>query len=229
LQLKVSRYYRHLCCICIFTSDSLCTLDGAVALRNLDLASHHALINAPRFHKVIDTTAESLATSLSKTLAPFFARNAEESEENVFETWGEEESVWKARRKRLVDIFKDSLMLKANSLLTPEQYELIRYAPSTIFDPATMDVETIDGAPVDAQAGEGYRVEHCLHVAILAYTRETVKDTDPVSKATIQTKNFTRGGPTRLSGATTPTVLAKAVVVLREQADDNAQSDDTVQ
>jgi hypothetical protein len=178
---------------------------------------------------VIDTTAESLATSLSKTLAPFFARNAEESEENVFETWGEEESVWKARRKRLVDIFKDSLMLKANSLLTPEQYELIRYAPSTIFDPATMDVETIDGAPVDAQAGEGYRVEHCLHVAILAYTRETVKDTDPVSKATIQTKNFTRGGPTRLSGATTPTVLAKAVVVLREQADDNAQSDDTVQ
>jgi hypothetical protein len=32
--------------------------------------------------------AEDLAASLSKTLAPFFARNAEESEENVFETWG---------------------------------------------------------------------------------------------------------------------------------------------
>jgi hypothetical protein len=177
----------------------------------------------------MDTTAESLATSLSKTLAPFFTRNAEESEENVFETWGEEESVWKARRKRLIAIFKDSLMLKANSLLTPEQYELIRYAPNTVFDPATMDVETIDGAPVNAQAGGGYRVEHCLHVAILAYTRETVKDTDPVSKATIQTKNFTRGEPTRSSGVPTPTVLAKAVVVLREQANDDAQSNDIVQ
>jgi hypothetical protein len=177
----------------------------------------------------MDTEAENLATSLSKTLAPFFARNAEESDENVFETWGEEESVWKARRMRLVAIFKESLKLKADSLLTPERYELIPYAPSTVFDPATMDVETIDGAPVDAQAGEGHRVEHCLHVMIQAYTRETVKDTDPVSKATIQSKNFTRGDATRPSGVTTPTVLAKAVVVLRKQADDDAHNDDTVQ
>ena len=116
-----------------------------------------------------DTEAEKLATSLSKTLAPFFARNAEESEENVFETWGEEESVWKARRKRLVAIFKDSLKLKADSLLTPKRYKLIHYAPSTVFDLTTMDVETIDGAPIDAQASEGYRVEHCLHVVIQAY------------------------------------------------------------
>ena len=48
--------------------------------------------------------------------------------------------------------------------------EMIRYTPSTVFDPATMDVETIDGAPVDDQASEGIIVEHCLHVAILAYT-----------------------------------------------------------
>jgi hypothetical protein len=165
---------------------------------------------------MMDKEAENLATSLSKTLAPFFARNAEESEENVFETWGEEESVWKARRKRLVAIFKDSLELKADSLLTPERYELIHYAPGTIFDPATMDVETIDGALVDAPAGEGHKVEHCLHVAILAYTRETVKDTDPVAKATIQSKNFTRGDATRPPGVTAPTVLVKAVVVLRK-------------
>jgi hypothetical protein len=178
---------------------------------------------------MMDKEAEDLATSLSKTLAPFFARNAKESEENVFETWGEEESVWKARRKRLVAIFKDSLKLKADSLLTPERYELIHYVPGTVFDPATMDVETIDGAPVDALASEGYRVEHCLHVAIQAYTRETVKDTDPVSKATIQSKNFTRGDATRPSGVTAPTVLAKAVVVLRKQADDDAHCDDTVE
>ena len=178
---------------------------------------------------MMDTEAENLATSLSKTLAPFFARNAEESEENVFETWGEEESVWKARQKRLVAIFKESLKLKANSLLTPERYELIHYAPGTIFDSATMDVETIDGAPVEAKVGEGHRVEHCLHVAIQAYTRETVKDTDPVSKATVQSKNFTRGDAIRPLGVSTPIVLAKAVVVLRKQADDDAHGDDTVQ
>jgi hypothetical protein len=177
---------------------------------------------------MMDKDAEDLATSLSKTLAPFFARNADESEENVFETWGEEESVWKARRKQLVAIFKDSLKLKADSLLTPERYELICYVPGTVFDPATMDVETIDGVPVDAPAGEGHRVEHCLHVVIQAYTRETVKDMDPVSKATIQSKNFTRGDVTRPLGVTASTVLAKAVVVLRKQADENTHNDDIV-
>ncbi|CZR58312.1 uncharacterized protein PAC_08204 [Phialocephala subalpina] len=162
--------------------------DGAVALRNLELASYNALINAPRFHKLMDKEAEDLAASLSKALAPFFARKAEESEENLLETWGEEES-----------------------------YELVYYAPGTVFDPATMDAETIDGAPVDTPAGEGHKVEYCLHVAIQAFTRETVKDTDPVSKATIQSKNFTQGDATRPSGGTAPTVLAKAVVVLRKQ------------
>jgi hypothetical protein len=205
-----------------FTSNLLRILDGAVALRNLDLASHHALINTQRVRKMIDTEAESLAASLSKTLAPFFSRNAKESEENIFETWDEEESVWKTRRGRLVAIFKDSLKLKADSLLTPERYELIHYAPGTVFDRATMDVETIDGASVDAPAGEGHRVEHCLHVAIQAYTRETVKDTDPVSRATIQSKNFTRGDATRPLGVAAATVLAKAVVVLRKKADGDA-------
>ncbi|KAF4626499.1 hypothetical protein G7Y89_g11662 [Cudoniella acicularis] len=190
--------------------------DGAVALRNLELASYHALVNSPRFHNLTDKEAEDLAASLSKTLAPLFSRNAEESEENVFETWGEEESVWKARRQRLIAIFKDALKMKAGSLLTPERYELVYYAPGTVFDLATMDVETIDGAPVDAPVEEGHIVEHCLHVAIQAFTRETVKDVDPVSKATIQSKNFTRGDAAQPSGGTAPTVLAKAVVVLRK-------------
>ena len=187
------------------------------------------MINAPRFHKLIDKEAEDLAASLSKTLAPFFARKAEESEENVFETWGEEESVWKARRQRLIAIFKNALKIKAGSLLTPERYELVYYAPGAVFDPATMDVETIDGAPVDSPAGEGHRVEHCLHVAIQAFTRETVKDTDPVSKATIQSKNFTQGDATRPSGGTAPTVLAKAVVVLRKQGGEDAHCDGIVE
>jgi len=203
--------------------------DGAVALRNLELASHHRLINAPRFHNLMDKEAEDLAASLSKTLAPFFTRNAEESEENVFETWGEEESVWKARRQRLIIIFKHALKMKADSLLTPEWYELVYYAPDTVFEPATMDVETIDGAPVDTPAEEGHTVEHCVHVAIQAFTRETLKDTDPISKATIQSKNFTRRDATQPSGGTAPTVVAKAVVVLRKQGGEDAHCDGTVE
>ena len=177
----------------------------------------------------MDKEAEDLAASLSKTLAPFFARNVEESEENVFETWGEEESVWKARQQRLIAIFKNALKMKADSLLTPERYELVYYAPGTVFDPETMDVETIDGAPVDTPTGEGHRVEHCLHVAIRAFTRETVKDSDPISKATIQSKNFTRGDATGPSGGTAPTVLAKAVVVLRKQGGEDAHCDGVVE
>lgn len=176
----------------------------------------------------MDKEAEDLAASLSKTLAPFFAREAEESEENAFETWGEEESVWKARRQRLIAIFKDVMKMKADSLLTPERYELVYYAPGTVFDPATMNVETIDGAPVDTPAGEGHKVEHCLHVAIRAFTRNTVKDTDPISEARVQSKNFTHGDSTRPSEGTAPTVLAKAVVVLRKQGTEDAHCDGTV-
>lgn len=164
----------------------------------------------------MDKEAEDLATSLSKTLAPLFSRNAAESEENVFETWAEEASVWKARRQRLIAIFKDALKMKANSMLTPELYELVYYEPGTVFDPATMDVETIDGAPVVTPIGEGHKVEHCLHVAIQAFTREPLTDTDPISKATIQSKTFTRRHATQHSGGTSSTVLVKAVVTLNK-------------
>lgn len=46
--------------------------------------------------------------------------------------------------------------MKADSLLTPGRYELVNHTPGTVFDPATMDVEAIDGAPIDALAGEGH-------------------------------------------------------------------------
>lgn len=156
-----------------------------------------------------------MAASLSKILAPLFARNAEDSEENVFETWGEAESIWKARQQRLVVIFKDALRIKTYSVLTPVRYELVYYAPGTVFDPKTMESETIDGPPVDDPTREGHRVEHCLHVAIHAFTKETVKDTDSVSRARIQPQNFTCGNSTRSTGSTAPIVLAKAIVVLK--------------
>jgi hypothetical protein len=164
---------------------------------------------------VVDQTAEELATSLSKTLSPFFPRISEESDDNGFETWGEEASVWEFRKQRLIAIFKYALEIKADSLLTPERYELIYHPPGTFFDPARMEVETIDGAPAEIPAGEGHRVEHCLHPAIEAITGDTVKDADPVPKATIQYKNFRRRDATQALEGMVSIVLAKAVVVLK--------------
>jgi len=54
--------------------------------------------------------------------------------------------------------------------------------------------------------------------------RGRVKDTDPVSEATIQSKNFTRRDATSRG-----MVLAKTVVVLRKQADDSEVMDPKVQ
>lgn len=165
---------------------------------------------------LMDKEAEDLADSLSQTIAPLFSKNTEESEENVFETWGEEESVWKARRQQLIVLFRHALEIKAHAVLTPERYELVNYVSGTIFNPQTMDVEMIE-APTKSPTREDRVVEHCLHVAIQALTEEAVKDTDPVSRATIQYKNFTRkrsAEPSRKIDVE-PVILAKAVVVLK--------------
>ncbi|KAF5871500.1 uncharacterized protein Bfra_008018 [Botrytis fragariae] len=194
----------------------IATQDGAIALKNLELASHYELINHPRFHILMIKEAEDLADSLSQTIAPLFPKNPEESEENVFETWGEEKSVWKARRQQLIALFRHALEIKAHAVLTPERYELVNYVPGTMFNPQTMDVEMIE-TPTKSPSKEGHIVEHCLHVAIQAFTEEAVKDTDPVSQATIQYKKFTRkltAEPLKKIGLE-PVILAKAIVVLK--------------
>lgn len=159
--------------------------------------------------------AEDLADSLSQTIAPLFPKNTE-SEENVFETWGEEENVWKVRRKQLIAIFRHALEIKAHAVLTPERYELVNYGPGTMFDPLTMDFEVIE-APTESPTGEDRIVKHCLHVAIQAYTEEAVKDTDSVSQAKIQHKKFTHKLTTEPSSeiGLGPVILAKAIVVLK--------------
>ncbi|TGO56251.1 hypothetical protein BCON_0080g00080 [Botryotinia convoluta] len=194
----------------------IATQDGAIALKNLELASHHELITHPRFQILMIKEAEDLADSISHTIAPLFSKNTGESEENVFETWGEEESVWKARRQQLIALFRHALEIKAHAVLTPERYELVNYVPGTMFNPQTMEVEVIE-APTKSPTKEGRIVEHCLHVAIQAFTEEAVKNTDPVSQATIQYKKFTRkliAEPSKKIGLE-PVILAKAIVVLK--------------
>lgn len=166
-----------------------------------------------------------MATSLSKTLASFFPRNAEDSEKNAFETWGEEEIIWKVRKERLIAIFLDALKMKAKSIITPERYDLVFFPPGSAFDAETMDVETIDGAPVDSPTSEGYEVDYCLHVAIRASTKEMVRRTDPVSKITIEYRNFTRRDTTISSASPTSILLVKAVVVLRQQGNETTNSE----
>ncbi|TGO25011.1 hypothetical protein BPAE_0089g00150 [Botrytis paeoniae] len=199
-----------------FLTTYLCVPDGAIALKNLELVSHHELINHPRFQILMIKEAEDLADSLSHTIAPLFPKNTEESEENVFETWGEEEGVWKARRQQLIALFRHAMEIKAYAVLTPERYELVNYVPGTIFNPQTMEVEVIE-APTKSPTKEGRIVEHCLHVAIQAFTEKAVKDTDPVSQATIQYKKFTRKLIAESSKkiGLEPVILAKAIVVLK--------------
>ncbi|CAG8959267.1 hypothetical protein HYFRA_00012625 [Hymenoscyphus fraxineus] len=179
----------------------------SIALHNLDLASHYDLIQKPRFQTLLNENAESLTTSLSKTLSPLFPRDTEDSENNLFETWGQDTETWTGRRERMIDIFRASLVMKSHSVLTPGRYELIRYPPDSLFDPLSME---IDGGSMDV--GEGQRVKLCLHVAIQVLPTEEVKDGDAVEKAIVQSKNFTCVSESdRLNSGI---VLVKAVIVL---------------
>lgn len=195
---------------CFFSPKLIRYLGDCAALRNLDLAAHYDLINTPRFQKLLNEEAENLAASLSKTLSPFFPRDAEESDNNLFETWCEDELTWKERREHMVDMFNGSLTMKSNSLLTPERYELTNYSNGSLFDPSSMK---IDGGQVDVLAG-GSKVKHCLHVAIKAIAGEAVKDGCSIDEAIVQSKNFTHVNSGQNSGASSATILVKAVVVV---------------
>lgn len=185
-------------------------LGDSVALRSLDRAAHYDLINTPCFQKLLSEEAENLASFLSKILSPFFSRDGEESENNLFETWSEDELTWKERRERMVGMFKKSLTMKSNSLLTPEIYELINYPPGTLFNPSSMEIY----GEIDFMTDEGSVVQHCMHVAIQAIPREPVKEEASVDEATVQPKNFKIVNDGEMSEATSAIILVKAVVVL---------------
>jgi hypothetical protein len=192
------------------------TVDGTLALRNLDLAAFKAKIEKPEFKTMIlPKEAQRLAVQLSQTLAPFFTRNPRDPEElswDGFATWGDTMETWKDRQEHLVRVFADSLTTKASSCLNIEDYELVIYAPGTIFDSKTMKAEEMDGT-ADSRAYDGRVVQICIQAAVFVHARSPVSDGASVSESIIPTRNFVRRHENERKGAI-PSL--KALVVLAD-------------
>ena len=149
-----------------------------------------------------------MATKLSKTLAPFFPSNTPDTGTKGFADWGQNKDLSEERRIRFIEIFELALRLKADSVLNGQLYEMVLYAPGTRFDSKMMEVETMEGAPVDPPRFEGRTVELCLNPSVHAYTGQE----SSVPSGMIQLRNFVhRDGSQRKEAK----VLTKAVVVLK--------------
>ena len=186
--------------------------DGATALRNIDLASHQAVINGPQFRKqTIPDEAEKLAIKLSRTLAPLFCKIPEGPEETSwdgFSTWGEGKEQWAKRRVRLVRLFELALSLKAQSCLNIENYEMMVYKPGTEFDKNTMTVETEEGMLDPRGRHEGRIVKVCVEAAVFSYARQGTTEKSTMADSIVSSTNFVS------SKKANGQVVVKAVVVL---------------
>jgi hypothetical protein len=188
--------------------------DGALALRNLDLAAFETKIERPAFWTmIVPKEAQRLAVHLSQTLAPFFTRNPRDREElswDGFATWGDIMGTSKERQEHFVKMFADALTTKANSCLNIEDYEMVIYAPGTKFDSRTMEAEMMDGT-ADTSDHEGRAVQICIEAAVFIYPRSPILDNASVSDSIVPTRNFVRKTEHERRGVVPQ---LKAVVVL---------------
>ena len=177
------------------TEGLTCTADGALALRNLDLAAFEAKLGKPEFlTSLLPKQAQALAVRLFQTLAPFFTRNPQHLDELSyisFADWGDEIETWKERQEVLVKVFTEALTTKANSCLNIEDYEMVMYAPGTKFDAKTMEAEKMDGT-VDISDSDGRVIQICIQAAVFVYARSPVQNDASVSNSIIPSRNFVR-------------------------------------
>ncbi|KAE9363646.1 hypothetical protein N431DRAFT_448229 [Stipitochalara longipes BDJ] len=194
--------------------DLLANQDGALALRNLDLAAFEAKINSPEFRTlIVPKEAQRLAIQLSQALAPFFTRNTQAPEGRSwdgFATWSDETKIWKDRQENLVKMFVEALTTKASSCLNIQNYEMIIYPPGTKFDSNTMEAERMDGT-ADISDCDGRVVQICVQAAVFVYARSPVTTDGSVSESIIPTRNFVRRSENERIGVIP---YLKAVVVL---------------
>jgi hypothetical protein len=172
-----------------------CTADGALALRNLDLAAFEAKLGTPEFlTSLLPRQAQKLAARLFQTLAPFFTRNPQHLDELSyisFADWGDDIETWKERQEVLVKVFTEALTTKANSCLNIEDYEMVMYAPGTKFDAKTMEAEMMDGT-ADISEHDGRVVHICIQAAVFVYARSPVQNDASVPNSIIPSRNFVR-------------------------------------
>ncbi|RFU25975.1 hypothetical protein B7463_g10359, partial [Scytalidium lignicola] len=193
--------------------------DGAIALRNLELSSHSALMESEEFrNRLIPKIAEPLAIKLSQILAPFYTKHLKtqtESSYDGFAAWGENRNDWKERQRQFVDMFTKALTAKADSLLNTENYEIVIEKPGTPFDPKTMTAESTEGIPILSEnLGDttNATVDICVQAGLYSYPKTSLTDESPMEEALIQKKNFIRTSRESRSSLKQP--LIKAVVVL---------------
>lgn len=195
-----------------------CSLDGALALRNLDLAAHGSIITSDDFrnHR-IPKLAKELAKRLSKALASLFVNNSLDhiqSDLDGFSTWGQEQDVYEKRRTRLRTIFERGLTAKADSLLNLEGYKIVIYPPGTEFKHATMVAERMEGTERYPDKPDGSTVDFCIEAAVFSYPKRKLGGDGPrfITDALVQTRNFSQAGNVQREGGK---LLAKARVFLR--------------
>jgi hypothetical protein len=177
------------------TEGLTCTADGALALRNLDLAAFEAKLGKPEFlTSLLPKQAQKLAVILFQTLAPFFTRNPQHLDELSyisFADWGDDIETWKERQEVFVKVFTEALTTKANSCLNIEDYEMVMYAPGTKFDAKTMEAEKMDGT-ADINDPDGRVIQICIQAAVFVYARSPVQNDASVSNSIIPSRNFVR-------------------------------------
>jgi hypothetical protein len=194
--------------------------DGALALRNLDLAAHSSIITSDDFrnHR-IPKLAKELAKRLSRALATLFVKDPLDyiqSDLDGFPTWNQEQDVYEQRRTRMRTIFKQALTAKADSLLNLEEYNIVMYLPGADFNEATMVAESIEGTEQYRDNSDGRIVEVCLEAAVFSYPKRKLSGDGPkfITEALVQSRNFFHAGNVQRDGGR---LLVKARVLLRDK------------
>jgi hypothetical protein len=194
--------------------------DGALALRNLDLAAHSSIITSDDFrnHR-IPKLAKELAKRLSRALAPLFVKDSLayiQSDLDGFPTWNQEQDVYEQRRTRMRTIFERALTAKADSLLNLEEYAIVIYLPGTEFKEATMAAESIEGTEQHRDKSVGRIVEVCLEAAVFTYSKRKLGGDGPkfINEALVQSRNFSHAGNFQREGGR---LLVKARVLLGDR------------
>ncbi len=177
---------------------------------------YHSLVKEKEFQEHhIPQKAKRLSGKLSRTLAPFFVKDGEDSKSLGsigFATWGQEEDEWKERQMRFEKITSMALEIKANSILSLEDYKMIIFAPGTPFDESRMTVESRDGLCLTTGNFKGRVVELCIEAAVFLCPKKELNDDVDLIDASFDTRNFSRTGNDQMDDVK---VLLPAVVILR--------------
>jgi len=164
--------------------------------------------------ELVKPEANRLAIRFSRALEPFFTATpgkSEESSYDEFATWNDDKEIWQDRQWRLVKMFKLALTAKADCSLNIEDYSFVIYPPGTLYNKATMEVETVQGQPDPMGKHEGRVVEICVEGAVFAHQRKGLQDDTLVEDALVPLNNFVTVGEGERIGRVP---LVKAVVVL---------------